>query len=129
MTDTKTRIRRRRRKIAFHRRKGIVSKLRAPITILTICLITGIIGYIGVSDGSVSDSGLAISVYAEEKVVYKDVVIKSGDTIWGIASVYAEPSKDIRKLIKEICKLNDIKPGNIYPGQVIKVPVPAYLDL
>ena len=54
-------------------------------------------------------------------------MVHSGDTLWGIASEYSDPAKDIRKNIKDICEINDINSGNIYPGQIIKVPVPAHL--
>ena len=129
MSDVNTRIRRRRRRLAVYKRRNVFKRLRSPVTILLICLITGLAGYIGVQGGGSVDLGIAKSVHAEESVVYKNIVIQSGDTIWNIACEYAEPSKDVRKLVNEICKLNDIKAGSIYPGQVIKVPVPAHLDV
>jgi LysM repeat protein len=125
--NVKIRLRRRRRALNSYRRNKTAVRARIPIVILTICLITGLTGYIGIQSGSSSNTGLAFSAHAEEKVIYKNVVVKSGDTIWGIASNYVDPSKDIRKYVKEICVFNDIKPGYIYPGQVIVVPVKAYL--
>jgi len=123
--NVKARIRRRRRALINGRRKKAAIRARIPIIVITVCMIAGLAGYIGVHDGRISDTGLIYTAHAEEKVIYKNVVVKSGDTIWGIASDYADPSKDIRKFIKEICEVNDIKPGNIYPGQVIVVPVKA----
>ena len=125
--DTKTRLRKRRRQLEYQRKKRVAGRVRGPILILSICLITGMAGYLGAHDGNSSNSGLVFSAHAEEQIVYQKVVIKNGDTIWSIASSYSEPSKDIRKLVREICDLNGIDSANIYPGQVIKVPVPQRL--
>ena len=84
------------------------------------------LGYISVQGNDIADTGLAYTAQAAEETLYEYVIIKSGDTLWGIASEYADPSRDIRKSIKDICDINDVKPGNIYPGQVIKVPIPAH---
>ncbi len=51
------------------------------------------------------------------------VVIASGDTLWEIASDYTDGSQDIRELIHQICRINEITADSIYPGQVILVPV------
>ena len=126
--DTKTRIRRRRRKLESERKQKVIARIRGPILIMAICLITGMAGYISAYDGKSSNSSLIYSAHAEEQIVYKNIVIKSGDTIWSIASSYSEPSKDIRKQVREICDLNGIDPSSIYPGQVIKVPVPQRLE-
>ena len=47
---------------------------------------------------------------------YKKITVRSGDTLYGIASKY-------NTTIKELIKLNHIKNENyIYVGEVIKVP-------
>ena len=125
--NSNVRIRKRRRKLESGRRSKTVRMIRIPAVIIIMCLLTGLIGYIESSDGDTGSTGLLFSAHAEENVVYKEIVVKKGDTLWAIASEFAEPSIDIRMLINDICKLNDIKPGSIYPGQVISVPVPAHL--
>ena len=72
-------------------------------------------------------SGSTNNVYAAEQTVYKSITVHSGDTIWGIASKYIDPSDDIRQKVQEICTFNDIKAGSIYPGQILVIPVPAHL--
>ena len=124
---TKARIRKRRMTIARARRELMIQRARSPIFIVTIIVFLALIGYISVQDNSLTDSGLAYSAQAAEETHYEFVVVHSGDTVWSIASTYNDPSKDIRKQIKEICTLNDIKNGNIYPGQVIRVPIPAHM--
>ena len=112
--------------------RGVVNVPRLPyrrraLLIILICAAIALTGYIGAYNNVKSDSGLAYTAHAAEETVYKDVTVHSGDTLWGIVSEFAEPSKDIRKQIKEICELNGVEPGGIYPGQVIIVPIPAHL--
>ena len=123
LEDVKARVRRRRRSLVNARKRKAAVMTRIPMIIISVCLIIGLAGYIGAHDGSLSDTGLAYAAHAEEKSITQNVVVKSGDTLWGIASAYSEPSKDIRKLVREICKINGIDQYKIYPGQVIKVPV------
>lgn len=54
---------------------------------------------------------------------FEEVLIGSGDTLWQIASEYAGESQDVRELIHQICKINDISADSIYPGQLIRIPV------
>lgn len=55
---------------------------------------------------------------------YEYVTVQKGDNIWSIAKGYADDKNDIRELIAAIHEINHIKKsGDIYPGQVIKVPV------
>jgi nucleoid-associated protein YgaU len=71
-------------------------------------------------------SGFALSgggVSGAEKPSYEVVTIKSGDTLWAIAREHKPADKSTRQYIADIRTINDIAPGNIYPGQVIEVPV------
>ena len=121
----------RQKETAYRRKRGLQSlisgKAHTLIVIVTVCFITGLIGYIGAYNNVSAVSGLAYTAQAADDVIYKSVVVHSGDTLWGIAGAYTEPKKDIRNQIKEICELNGIEKGVIYPGQVIVVPVPAYM--
>ncbi len=96
------RMRKRRRKIACARRERLSARAQRVFVILTVCMITILAGYIGIQDG-VSDTGLAYTAQAAEETLYINVTVQKGDTLWGIVSEYTEPSKDIRKQIKEIC--------------------------
>ena len=125
--DVQTRVRRRRRKITEIRHKCVSRKIKSICVIVTICASMTLFGYIGAQDNGYMNSGLSSGAFAAEETVYKKVIVYKGDTIWGIASEYTEPSKDIRKNIKVICEINNVEPGKIYPGQVLLVPVPASL--
>jgi LysM repeat protein len=59
------------------------------------------------------------SEYSETTTVYVD----SGDTLWGIARECSNEHYDIREVIDEIKKINDMSDNTIYPGQKLKIPV------
>jgi len=121
--DARTRVRTRRRRIAVARQEKGVYRKRRLMIITIICLLVVFGGYFGVRGDFDPGNG----AYAAEEIIYKTVTVYSGDTLWGIASEYNEPSKDVRKLVKEICELNDVSPGKIHPGQTILVPVQAHM--
>lgn len=50
------------------------------------------------------------------------VTVARGDTLWGIAGLYAE-GEDVREVIFRICEANGLKSKSLYPGQVLKIPV------
>jgi nucleoid-associated protein YgaU len=64
------------------------------------------------------------SVFAEEPV-YRNtqVVVHSGDTLWDIACRHAEGKEDVRVVMDRISRANKLQGGNIYPGQIINVPL------
>lgn len=52
------------------------------------------------------------------------VAVHSGDTVWSIASKYTNNKSDIRDFIFTIRKINELDNcADIYPGQVLKIPV------
>ncbi|CDF57982.1 cell division suppressor protein YneA [Thermobrachium celere] len=56
-------------------------------------------------------------------VNYTEVVVQKGDTLWNISMKYTPKSKDIRKTVYEIKKINNINNSIIQPGQILKVPI------
>ena len=50
------------------------------------------------------------------------IEIQYGDSLWNIASEYGPDNTDIRKIVHEICELNDITADSLQPGQIILVP-------
>ncbi|NLJ33613.1 MAG: LysM peptidoglycan-binding domain-containing protein [Firmicutes bacterium] len=51
-----------------------------------------------------------------------EVVVAAGDTVWSIAKEYQGPEGDIRPLVYEIGRLNELQSPMIYPGQVLLLP-------
>lgn len=70
------------------------------------------------------------TVFAEEPVyTYQKVTVASGDTLWHIASRFAEPGDDIHEVIFNICQWNDLKSKTLQPGQVLKIRVKQSNDV
>ena len=66
----------------------------------------------------------APQLFANEPVYkYYNVTVAAGDTLWDIASRNSEPGTDIQEAIFKICKANGLKNKDIYPGQVLRIPV------
>jgi hypothetical protein len=64
------------------------------------------------------------NAYSKDIPQFDMVTVQDGDTLWSIASNYADKSNtDIRELVFEISSENSIYNASIYPGDVIKVPM------
>ncbi|MDH3538361.1 MAG: LysM peptidoglycan-binding domain-containing protein [Acidimicrobiia bacterium] len=48
--------------------------------------------------------------------------VVSGDTLWDLANERTEPGGDVRSVVRQIQRLNDLDGGYITPGQVIVLP-------
>lgn len=60
------------------------------------------------------------SLYEEP---YIEVKVDKGDTLWDIAGKYMPEKYDIRKMVFEIKEVNNMNNANIYPGDLIKIPI------
>lgn len=67
-----------------------------------------------------SNSRVYSSTY---KHVYKEVLVKEGDTLWNIAIENMPAKYDVRKMIFEIREFNNMADVDIYPGDLIKIPI------
>lgn len=55
---------------------------------------------------------------------YAHIYVKSGDTVWSIATKYVTDKNDIRDLTQAIKQVNGLNNNTqIFPGQVLKVPM------
>jgi nucleoid-associated protein YgaU len=52
---------------------------------------------------------------------YNTVVVKKGDTLWGLAEKYG-PKQDIRKTVYEIKMINNITDKYLKPGELLIIP-------
>ena len=70
---------------------------------------------------------LCITAYAwggnSSSVVYKEVTVAAGDTVWEIAARYTVGRMDVRQIIYEMEQVNDVSYGNLQVGDVLLVPV------
>lgn len=69
----------------------------------------------------ISIISFASSVYGYEVKQYDTIIIEKGDTLWTIAQKYNKKG-DIRKLIFEIKKANNLESSIIYAGDQLLVP-------
>ena len=53
---------------------------------------------------------------------FVQVRVQSGDTLWSLAQQYGPQNTDIRMVIYEICKLNDVDAASLQIGQFITIP-------
>lgn len=60
--------------------------------------------------------------YSKDIPQFEYIKVKKGDTLWAIASNYSG-NKEIREVIYEISQINNIHNAQIYPGDIIKIPV------
>ncbi len=71
---------------------------------------------------------LSISkTYSKTEISYKEDYIVKGDTLWSIAEKEVNSNeyyknKDIRKVMFEIKKVNNLQDGNLTVGQKIMIP-------
>jgi nucleoid-associated protein YgaU len=58
---------------------------------------------------------------ADIGMAYTTVVVEPGDTLWDLAKEYSS-SKDLRRYIKKIEEVNNLKDSTIYEGDILKMP-------
>jgi len=83
-----------------------------------ICVVLTIVAMLSLLITSV----YAIDVNSKKQIEYKSMVVKSGDSLWSIAS-NNNGNKDIRTIIREIKKINNISQNTINIGDILMVPV------
>ena len=64
---------------------------------------------------------MTFSYVSESDREYKTVIVRSGDTLWSIASEYA--TGDVRDKIKDIKSFNNLKSDTLVIGDHISVPL------
>lgn len=92
----------------------VTSKFRFTffMTVLLLCIITTAGTLFGFNTASSSSRDL-----------YNVVEIEAGDTIWDIATEYGPTSCDARRIVQDICDINEITADQLTAGQKIVVPV------
>lgn len=65
---------------------------------------------------------LTFKAYSKDIPQFDYISIQPGDTLWAIAKNYAD-NRDIREVIYNISKLNNIHNTPIQPGDIIKIPL------
>lgn len=63
----------------------------------------------------------SVSIHGDKQSSYQSIIIKKGDTLWGIANIYGYNS-DNRNYIYQIKKLNNMVTSDIYEGSELIIP-------
>lgn len=71
--------------------------------------------------------GFATNTYSKVETNYKEEYVYSGDTLWSIAQNELENNKyfegkDIRYVIEELKKVNNLSNSNLSEGDKIRIP-------
>lgn len=63
------------------------------------------------------------SAYPSNEVEYeqKNITVHQGDTLWGIAKDAVGEDEDVRLVVQDIIKNNNLANANIRPGMTLKV--------
>lgn len=98
----------------MNKKYRITSKFRFTmfLVVMILCLMTAIgtlLGFNTVNSASMNQ--------------YNQVQVEAGDTIWNIACEYAPDDMDVRKVVHDICDINEIQADQLTAGQKIIVPV------
>ena len=62
-------------------------------------------------------------VYSKSNYGVCEFTVCEGDTLWDIADVHLDESRDIREYIWEIEKLNGLESAFLKPGDVLLIPI------
>lgn len=73
-------------------------------------------------------SAIINSTYSSSIQKYKTIYVTEGDTLWKIASIEQEnnnyfQNKDIRDIIQNIKKVNNLTISDLRIGQELKIPI------
>jgi len=98
----------------MNKKYRITSKFRFTmfLVVMILCLMTAIgtlLGFNTVTSASMNQ--------------YNQIQVEAGDTLWNIACEYAPDNMDVRKVVYDICDVNDIQADQLVAGQKIIVPV------
>ena len=98
----------------MNKKYRIASKFRFTmfLVVMILCLMTTIgtlLGFNTVNSASMNQ--------------YNQVQVEAGDTLWNIACEYAPDNMDVRKVVYDICDVNEIQADQLVAGQKIIVPV------
>lgn len=59
---------------------------------------------------------------SKDVTTYTTIKVEAGDTLWALAREYGNQHKDVREVIYDICKLNNVSADTLQAGQYITIP-------
>ncbi len=117
MRNTSRRIRRMRRERAARAyRAAVIKRLTLLFAVLAITFAAGAAAAVGIS-------GFTTAFARGADTVYMTVTAEKGDTLWGIAREHNYGNRDIRAVVDEIMRVNDMDSSQIRAGDKLNIPV------
>lgn len=96
----------------------ISARTRVVVLLTSVALALVLLLAVGVAawaDGPVS---------AAEPPTFVTHTVRTGDTLWDLASVHAPQGSDLRDFVLDLKWVNDLESSALRPGQVLLIPVP-----
>ncbi|GEN79264.1 LysM peptidoglycan-binding domain-containing protein [Actinotalea fermentans] len=87
---------------------------RGRVTVFLLALGLGLVGMLGnqVANAGTPSPGVPVETYT----------VRSGETLWDIASGIAAPGQDLRDVVDHLVNLNDLPGAGLTAGQQILLP-------
>ena len=92
----------------------LTARGRRLVAVLGLATGVGVAGLVGSAVGGGAGEGLHLAGQSS-------VVVRSGDTLWSIASSVAA-GHDVRAVVDRIQELNGLRGSELVPGQVLRLP-------
>lgn len=106
-------------------RKDVAKRFSSSGLVGFIALITIALAIAVISSSVVLSIANAMKRTDDYQYEVVEVTVMPGDTLWGIARDYSGPEVDLRGVVDDIMRTNNLSSSVVLPGQVLKLPVPV----
>ena len=96
------------------RRYRVSSKIRFSIFLafIAVLILSTYMAFVGVTDAK-----------GDTVERYEIISVNDGDSLWTLAKNHVPKDMDIREYVYHVAKYNDVDPGDLNPGEKIKLPI------
>lgn len=99
----------------------LASWLAVTVVVAAVALLLWLLAASLVAPGASAGDGSSAKAVAVANVDTVEVVVRPGDSLWGIAQKYA-PTDDPRSVVAAVVEFNELPDAAVQAGAVIKVP-------
>lgn len=96
------------------RRYRVSSKIRFSIFLafIAVLILSTYMAFVGVTDAQ-----------GDTVERYEIISVNDGDSLWTLAKNHVPKDMDIREYVYHVAKYNNVDPGDLNPGEKIKLPI------
>ncbi len=96
------------------RRYRVSSKIRFSIFLafIAVLILSTYMAFVGVTDAQ-----------GDTVERYEIISVNYGDSLWTLARNHVPKDMDIREYVYRVAKYNNVDPGDLNPGEKIKLPI------